>query len=198
MKLFYSPPSPYSSKVRMAARHLDLPLQEIATDTGSKPRDLLAANPLGKIPTLVLEDGTALFDSRVIMSELDRLAPGTLYPADPAAGREARRLEAVGDGLCDAMLAIVYDKRMRPEEKWHRPWQDAQWDKVVRTLDWLDGSAPSGGGPLDAGRFALAAALGYADLRFPDRNWRDGRPALAGFLERFAAECPGWEDARPQ
>lgn len=188
--LLYSSASPYSAKVRMAARHLDLPVDAETVTTGEEPDVLIKANPLGKIPTLTLDDGTALFDSRVIMGELDRMSDHGLYPRNRDRRRAAERLEAAADGLCDALLAQAYERRMRPQEKVHTPWLDYQARKAGRTFDWLESEVPALRGRLHGGHFALAAALGYADLRFAGLNWRRGRPRLRRFVSRFADAFP--------
>ena len=198
MKLLFATPSPYSSKVRMAARHLGLDIEGVPTKTGEDASDLHAANPLGKIPTLILDDGTAVFDSRAIMQELNRIERNALYPTGRAKRRTVERLEALADGMCDAMLAIVYDKRFRPEEKQHRDWQEMQWAKVVRALDHLEENPVRVASRLHAGHFALAAALGYADLRHGERNWSKGRPKSRRFMRRFADVFPHWDELKPQ
>ena len=198
MKLLYAAPSPYSSKVRMAARHLGLAVEDVATQTGPESDALNAANPLGKIPCLVLDDGSALFDSRAIMQEFNRVERNRLFPSGADKRRAAERLEALADGMCDAMLAIVYDKRFRPESKQHEPWHDMQWEKVSRSLDWLEANPVRVTNRLHGGQFALASALGYADLRFEDRNWRRGRPKTRRFLDRFAEQFGAWEELKPQ
>lgn len=182
----------------MAARHLGLELKGIPTKTGPDADELNASNPLGKIPTLLLDDGTALFDSRVIMHEMNRIERNRLYPTARAKRRTVERLEALADGMCDAMLAIVYDKRHRPEEKQHEEWQEMQWTKVVHTLDWLERNPVRLASRLHAGHFALAAALGYADLRHGERNWSRGRPKTKRFQRRFAEVFPHWDELRPQ
>ena len=197
MKLYYATPSPYSAKVRMAAYHIGLDYEPVPTKTGPDAAELMAANPLGKIPTLVLPDGTAVYDSRAIMQELNRQVRNGLFPSLHAKRQAAERLEALADGMCDAMLAIVYDRRMRPEEKQHEPWQETQWEKVERALNELERNPPRVTSRLHGGHFALAAALGYAELRHADRNWSRGRPKLRRFLNRFAQTFPAWEDLRP-
>src|SRR5690606_27436933 len=122
MKIFYSSASPYSTKVRMAAHFAGLDAQPVATDTNADPAELLAANPLGKIPTLVTDEGLAVYDSRAIMTYIDRQTKGTLYPRNAAKRTEVDVLEATADGICDSLLAIVYERRFRPEEKIHQPW----------------------------------------------------------------------------
>ena len=198
MKLLFATPSPYSSKVRMAARYLELDIEDVPTQTGPDADELTALNPLGKIPTLVLDDGTSVFDSRAIMQEMNRMVRNGLYPTARAKRLRQERLEATADGMCDAMLAIVYDKRFRPEEKQHEDWQEMQWDKVARALDWLEQDTPRVAARLHGGHFALAAALGYADLRHSERNWSRGRPKLRRFMTRFAERFPAWEELRPQ
>ena len=182
----------------MAARHLEIELDEVPSQTGPQGPELTNHNPLGKIPTLVLDDGEPIFDSRAIMLELNRQVRNGLFPTAAAKRRAAERLEAVADGMCDCMLAIIYDRRFRPEEKQHEPWQEAQWQKVERTLDWLEADTPRATQRLTAGHFALAAALGYADLRHPERNWSRGRPKLRRFMTRFAEFFPAWDELKPQ
>jgi len=87
----------------------------------------------------------------------------------------------------EAAVVSVYEKRVRPEEFWYRPWLDAQWAKVCRALDVLDARWMSHlHGPLDMGQIAVACALGYLDFRHPDKPWREGRDALAAWEARFA------------
>ena len=134
MKLHYAKPSPYSSKVRMAARHLGLAVEDVPTQTGPEADELNAANPLGKIPCLVLDDGTAVFDSRAIMQEMNRMERNRLFPSGKDKRRAAERLEALADGMCDAMLLMVYEGRYRPEEKRHEDWVEMQWsDRSCRS-----------------------------------------------------------------
>lgn len=197
-RLLYSPASPYASKVRMAAAWLELPLETEAVTTTDEPGLLIDNNPLGKIPTLVFEDGSALFDSRAIMQEFDRMSGRRLYPRNAQKRMEAERLEALGDGICDTLLAQVYEHRFRPAEKVHQPWLDMQARKTARGLDWLNANAPRVTSKLTGGQFAVAAMLGYLDLRFPDLNWQRGRPKLKRFRDRFAAQFPDYETLKPK
>ena len=200
MKLLFANPSPYSAKVRLSAALAGIEIEAVPTATADEPAELLDANPLGKIPTLILEDGFALYDSRAIVREIDRRSPGTLFPTgDGAARRETERLESLGDGLCDCMLAIVYDRRTRPEDKWHLPYQEKQWEKVSRGLDWLDRTVDEREGrAIDAGTISLLSALGYADLRHPRRRWRASRHVLAAEFDRLTTAIPDWEALKPQ
>ena len=195
MKLFYSSLSPYSTKVRMAALYAGLPAESVVVDTNADPAELLAANPLGKIPTLLTDDGLAVYDSRAIMNYIDRQTRGSLYPRNSVKRTEVDVLEATADGVCDSLLAIVYERRARPEEKIHQPWIDRQWQKVERALDHLEANMPRLGKKPNAGLFALAALLRYIDLRFAG-NWQRGRPKLKRFLSRFEAVFPDYAQFR--
>ncbi|TCD14326.1 glutathione S-transferase family protein [Oricola cellulosilytica] len=195
--LLYSPASPYSAKVRMAVAWLGLDIDNKIVNTSVEPPDLVDNNPLGKIPTLVLNDGAALFDSRAIMQELDRMSGKRLFPRNAEKRREAEKLEALADGICDCLLAQIYEKRFRPEEKVHQPWLDLQARKAERGLDWLEENAPRVTVKLHGGQFAMAAMFGYLDLRFEELNWRRGRPKLRRFEQRFAARFDQYERLKP-
>jgi glutathione S-transferase len=185
MKLLYSPASPYSAKVRMAARHLGIEIAEVRTDTNAAPSELVDNNPLGKIPVLIRDDQPPIYDSVAIMHFLDRKSGGKLYPKKDDKRTEAEVLEALCDGLMDSLLTIIYERRSRDEEKVHQPWIDKQWQKVVRGLDYLEGNLPKTGKKLHGGHFALAALIGYLDLRF-NGQWAEGRPELASWPDVFA------------
>jgi glutathione S-transferase len=192
MKILYSPASPYSTKVRMAAHYAGFAAESELTDTTSNPPDLIASNPLGKIPTLVLDDGSAVFDSSVIMHYIDRETGGMLYPRNPQKRVQAEVMEALCDGICDSLLAIVYEKRFHPPEKVHEPWIERQWQKVERGLDHLDANLPKTGAKLHAGHFALAATLRYIELRFAG-EWQIGRSKLKTWPEKFEAQFPDYK-----
>jgi glutathione S-transferase len=170
----------------MAAAYLDVALDQQSVVTSDEPVQLLSANPMGKIPTLVLDVGFAIFDSRSIMQEIDRIGGKKLYPRNADKRRLVERLEAAGDGLSDVLVAQIYERRYRPEEKVHQGWIDKQAEKARRSFDWLEANLMPIRGKLNGGQFAVAAALSYADLRFPENNWRRGRPKLKRFEQRFA------------
>ena len=179
MKLLFAPASPYSSKVRMAARHLGIELEEIRVNTAENPSELLNANPLGKIPTLVAADGTAIFDSRAIMQYLHRASDKRLYPKKTEKRTEAEVLEALADGIADCLLTIVYEKRFRPPELVSQDVIERQWAK------------------LHGGHFALAATLGYLMLRFPG-DLEKGRAALTEWPAKFAKAFEPYPALRPK
>lgn len=197
MKLLCSPTSPFSSKVRMAARHLGLEITEIRVDTNAGPAILVDNNPLGKIPTLLTDDGVSIFDSIAIMHYFDRLKKGALYPSKKGKRTDAEVLEALCDGVCDCLLAIVYERRFRDEEKVHQPWIDRQWKKVETALNYLAANAPKLGKKLHGGHFALAATIGYLDLRFKGQ-WEEDHAELIGWLREFEKTFDGYEQLKPQ
>jgi len=188
-KILYSPTSPYSAKVRMAAAYAGIPLEAVVVDTNSQPPELTGPNPLGKIPTLVTDQGQGIYDSRTITQYLNRLSGNTLFPRNPAKRLEAEMLEALADGVCDCLLAHVYERRMRPAEKVHQPWLDLQWSKAMRAFDLLNANPPKLSKKITAGHIALRACLGYIDLRFPGQ-WEKGRAKLKRWAARFDAKFP--------
>ncbi|MDK9695034.1 MAG: glutathione S-transferase family protein [Siculibacillus sp.] len=193
-----SPPSPFGRKVKIAAAELGLSGEiEIRLADTTDPEDSLRhENPLGKIPTLILEDGTVLFDSRVILEWLDwKAGGGVILPTDPGPRFAALRLQALADGLADAALLIVYESRARTETERSLSWLAHQQGKIDRTLAALDAEPPTIDAPLTVGTIALACALGYLDLRHGGR-WRESHPRLVAWLDGFAARVPAFEKTR--
>ncbi len=120
-QILYSPASPYSAKVRMAAHYAGIPFESVIVNTSAEPETLIQVNPLGKIPTLVTDDGKAVFDSRAITQYLNRVSGNKLFPRNAEKRTDAERYEAIADGLCDVLLAHVYERRMPPERKFINP-----------------------------------------------------------------------------
>jgi glutathione S-transferase len=192
-----SPASPFGRKVKIAAIELGLMdrIEIVAADTNDPGEPLRQQNPLGKIPTLVLEDGTTLFDSRVIVEYLDHLAGGDrLFPSGDTRFQQLR-LQALADGLCDAALLQVYEIRFRPEDGRNAAWVANQAGKVTRTLTALEVMPPAYGDRPQIGEIALACGLGYLDLRF-EGKWRAEYPKLVAWLDTFAAKVPAFEATR--
>lgn len=197
MKLLFSPASPFSSKVRMAAHYLDLELTEVRVDTNAGPAILVDNNPLGKIPVLLTDDGFSIFDSRGINHYFDRLKGKKLYPSKETKRTEAEVLEALCDGACECLLAIVYERRFRTEEKIFQPWIDRQWMKVSRTLDHLSVEQPKIGKKLHGGHFALATLIGYLQLRFAGQ-WEAQHGELVDWARAFEKAFPAYADLKPK
>ncbi len=196
-KLLYSPPSPYSAKLRMAARHAGIEYEGLVTDTDAAPAILRDNNPLGKIPVFVPDDGPGIYDSRVIMQHFNRMTGNALFPRNAEKRTDAERLEALADGISDCLLAHVYERRARPEEKIHQPWLDLQWSKVIRALDELNANPPKLPKKIHAGHIALRATLGYLSLRFGGQ-WERGRSKLVRWAKRFDEAHPALAELLPK
>jgi glutathione S-transferase len=194
MKLFWSPRSPFVRKV-MIVLHETGQLADVALERQvvamSKPNDVvLAANPLNKIPTLVLDDGQVLFDSRVICEFLDRRHDGErLFPEDPVACFTALTRQSLGDGLMDLLLIWRnwYQERGLVFDDTQDPYIAAFHRKARTTLDFLDRLAPDLAGALSIGHVSIGCALGLLDFRWPDLDWRTGRPAITAWYREFSS-----------
>ena len=198
MILRSSPASPFGRKVKMALSVLGMldRVDVVNADTTSPSDSIRAQNPLGKIPALILEDGTAVYDSRVIVDCLDGMdGRGILVP--PAQRLLVLRQQALADGLMDAAILQMYEKRFRPPEHHVQSWLDHQQGKVERALAFAEASlsAPGTGVP-HIGEIAQAAALGYLDFRFAGA-WRAGHPKLVAWLEDFARRTPSFAATTP-
>lgn len=193
MKLLGSPTSPYVRKVRIVLAEKKLEYKFIVEDPWSDPAALNAANPLGKVPCLVLEGGDALFDSRVIVEYVDTLSPvGRLIPEKGRERAEVRTWEALADGLLDAAILARLEATWPGRDDTQRcgAWIDRQMAKVdasVRALAdglgeraWFIGLYPS------LADIAVGCALGYLDFRFPQIDWRTPHPNLARLAQKLA------------
>ena len=189
MKLFWSSRSPFARMVVAAAHELGIAERislERVVVSGSAPNgDVLARNPLGQIPTLLLPDGSALFDSAVILEYLDlHHGPHRLLPASAEERLAVLRLQALGDGLMENSVRRLGERTRGPlgserHAEGHRV-------KIGRTLDWLE----AGVGQLasvNAGTLAIACGLGHLDFRFAEDGWREGRPRLDAWFATFSA-----------
>jgi glutathione S-transferase len=189
MQLIQAPASPFARKARVVIHETGLSgrVEEVPVATTPLAQDptLVRANPLGKIPALIRDDGPTIYDSRVITRYLDAIASSGLYP--PGRIWEILTLEAMADGIMEAALAITYEKRFREELMRSEDLMRGQRDRVSRALDVLcDRWMSHLGGHLNIGQIGIACALGYLDLRHGDMRWRDGRNILADWYARFA------------
>ena len=188
MRLIASPPSPFVRKVRVLLIEAGLTdrvevVNLVTTPLDTEPR-AAAANPLGKIPALIREEGATLYDSRVITRYLDHLAGGGFYP--DARLWEVLTLEATAEGIMEAAVLMTYETRFRPEDMQYAPWLEAQWSKIARALDAIEGRWMSHlAGTLDMSHIALGCALAYLDFRQAARDWRAGHTALAEWHARL-------------
>lgn len=172
MKLYYSGTSPFVRKVLILAHEVGLrdvirPVSVTLSPT-APDADLSRKNPLGKIPVLELDDGSALYDSRVICEYLDGLHGGPRrLPESGSARFDVLRVQALADGVADAAVLVRYESFLRPEALRWADWTRGQCDKVVAGLAALEAELPSFGALLDLGQIAALAALGYLELRRP-------------------------------
>jgi glutathione S-transferase len=199
MILRSSPASPFGRKVRIAISLLDFDgaVKVEAADTSDVNDSVRQQNPLGKIPVLIDEDGTAFYDSRVILDYLDtRAGGGKIVPRDDKKRLAALRLQALCDGILDASILTVYEGRWRKPDGHEPKWLEHQAGKVTRGLAALEASPP----PLDPlptiGQIALACVLGYRDFRFAG-TWRKDHPRLVAWLDNFAARVPAFAATKP-
>lgn len=189
MQLLVSPASPFVRKCRVLIREVDLvgTVEEVIVSTSplASSDAVIAANPLGKIPALIRDDGPAIYDSRVITRFLDHMAGSNLYPASRI--WEMLTLEATADAIMDATVSMAYETRLRPEAEQSSAWVEAQWGKAVRAIAAVNSRWMSHlTGPLTIGQIGVACALSYIDLRHNARNWRDGNDMLAVWYAEFS------------
>jgi glutathione S-transferase len=196
MLLRSAAPSPFGRKVQIVLSVLGFGDDvKIGPADTMDPRDSIREqNPLGKIPALIVEDGTVYYDSRVILEYLDhRAGGGMIMPRDANQRFAALRLQALCDGILDASILTIYEGRWRALEKHEAKWLDYQAGKVQRALAVLE-AAPPALAPTalpSVGQIALACALGYRDFRFGG-TWRADHPRLVAWLDDFAARVPAF------
>jgi|TARA_B110000208_G_scaffold191993_1_gene261574 glutathione S-transferase len=182
MKLLYTPNSPYARKVRVVAieKHMEMQLQEVVLGDADSP--LLQHNPLGKVPTLVLNDNVALYDSRVIVEYLAARRPvNQLLPDENKLKVEVMRWEALADGVCDAAVAIVLEYR-KPEAEQSAATLKKQWLKVDNGLAALNKDISKKkwcvNETFSLADIAVGCLLGFVDLRLKQLNWQSRYPNL--------------------
>jgi glutathione S-transferase len=190
MKLHWSPRSPFVRKVMIVAHELGLVerltcVRTVAATT--RPHaELMQDNPLSKIPTLVLDDGTVLYDSRVICEYLDGLHSGRkLFPADPKARMLALRRQALGDGALDFLL-LLRNERERPQPS--QPHLSTYATKKAAVLGAFEQEADAlAASDFDIGHIGIGGALCYLDFRYADEPWRHAHPKIAKWHAEFCA-----------
>jgi len=189
LKLLYSPTSPYARKVRVVLAEKKIECQSVEMSPWTPDTRVPEFNPLGKIPVLMLDDDTALYDSRVIVEYLDDVSPVSRLIPDPARQRiVVRRWEALADGMCDAAIGIVLERR-RPPAQQSPEYIERQQRKLAAGLaemsrelgdrTWCNGET------FTLADIAAGCLLGYLDLRHPDIDWRSEYPNLAKHAEKL-------------
>ncbi len=191
MKLIGSLASPYVRKVRIVMAEKKLDYEFVLDDVWSPDSTISLSNPLGKVPCLVMEDGGAMFDSRVIVEYLDTMSPvGRLIPGSGRERASIKCWEALADGVLDAGILVRLERTQRPAERQSDAWVERQLGKVRSGI----GAMASGLGdhPYCAARqfsladIAVGCALGWISFRFPEITWRDDHPNLARLFERLS------------
>ena len=189
MKLRYSLNSPFVHKVVVQAIEtgINSRVEQVPTQTTDPASGLTSENPLGKIPSLTLDDGSHLYDSPVICEYLDTLHAGEkMFPAAGPARWTALRRQALADGMMDASVARRGES-LRPDGGKSAAGMEAQRKKVVAGLDALEAEADHLGNGIDIGLISIGCALGYLDFRFAAEDWRKDHPKLARWFETFAS-----------
>ncbi|SEP50217.1 Glutathione S-transferase [Methylobacterium sp. ap11] len=187
MKIYYSPASPYVRKVMVVAHELGLAdrIERLPSAAGPVQRDatIRRYNPIGQVPTFFTDDATVLYDSRVICEYLDDLGGGHFFGTGTERWRNLIDA-ALGDGLLGAALLARYEAVLRPESLRWADWSRGQIEKVTDAVDHMEGM--NLGARLDIGTVTFGCGLGYLDFRFPELDWRTGRPRLASWYADFA------------
>uniref|UniRef100_UPI0025FE8DE1 glutathione S-transferase N-terminal domain-containing protein n=1 Tax=Thiobacillus sp. TaxID=924 RepID=UPI0025FE8DE1 len=189
MKLVTSLTSPYGRKVRVVLAEKRIPFKLQVENPWQPDSPVLAVNPLGKVPVLVLEDGESVFDSRVIVEYLDHVSPvAHLIPGEPKSRMMVRGVDALADGVTDAAVAIFYEKK-RPADKQSTDWLTLQEKTLFRGLEALSealGEKPWYlGNSMTLADVACGCMLGYLNLRFPEIDWRGAHPNLAKLFDKL-------------
>lgn len=200
MKLFSSPASPFVRKVTLTAaiKGLSGQITQVFPDATKGDAALSAANPLGRLPALVTDQGVTIADSHVICEYLDQIGSGpVLIPKSGDARWQTLTLASLGDGLLECALLMVYERRYRPENMVVQSWLDRQTSKINAALAQLEAHPPTWGAAPDYGHLTLACALGYLDFRHAGA-WRKGHPKLVAWLDGFAAAVPAFGATAPK
>lgn len=200
MKLLSSGSSPFVRKINLCAavKGVAGDIEAVKVDTNADDQTLFGANPLGKIPALILDDGTAIFDSPVICEYLDSLAASPkLIPDNGPERWRVLTLAALADGILDAGVLLVYEGRYRPAEMRVQSWCDRQHEKINRTVSHLESTTGAFSGTPDYATITMACALGYLDFRL-DGAWRGSARGLVKWLDDFAAAVPAYGATKPE
>jgi len=192
MKLIGNYTSPFVRKVRIVAAEKRMEYDWELQMPWAEDTQIADYNPLGKIPVLVLDDGSLLFDSRVICEFLDNVSPiAKLLPQGNRPRMEVKLWEALADGVMDAAILARLEQRRKKKTEQNQAWIERQMAKVERGLDAMEADFAKAAGPWCCGHnftladVAVAACTGFIDFRYPELEWRKERPHLARLAERL-------------
>ncbi|MFZ6638706.1 glutathione S-transferase [Undibacterium sp. TC4M20W] len=202
MKLIGSITSPFVRKVRVVMAEKKLDYVFVQENVWAADSTIQQSNPLGKVPCLLMEDGGAMFDSRVIVEYIDTLTPvGKLIPSQGRERVEVKCWEALADGIMDAAILVRLEKTLRPAEQQSQEWIDRQMSKVHAGLksmsSGLGDTAFCTGNHLTLADISVACALGWLGFRFPEIDWRGDYPNLAKLFDKLS-ERASFKDTLPQ
>lgn len=191
MKLLGSLPSPYVRKVRIVMSEKKLEYEFVLEDVWSPDTKIAEANPLGKVPCLIMEDGGAMFDSRVIVEYLDTMSPvGKLLPASGRERASVKCWEALADGVLDAAVLVRLERTQRPAEKQSDAWIERQLGKIRTGLNamsmGLGDSLFCVGTHISLADIAVGCTLGWLAFRFPEIHWREDHPNLGRLFDKLS------------
>ena len=201
MRLIIARPSPYARKVRVALIEKSCDCEIIVDNPWLPDAQVSEANPLGKVPALLLEDGEVVHDSKVIIEYLETLGmPPALIPGEPQQRVAHKQIEALADGVCDAVVLIALEGA-RPEDKRSEAWLERQRKKVAEAVSELErllgGKEWFTNSGFGLAEVATVCALDYVDFRYPDYQWRTYAPGLIGLHERLSAR-PSFSTTMPE
>lgn len=203
MKLVGSLTSPYVRKIRVQLQEKEIPFEFVLENVWEESSRIADHNPLSKVPCLILDGGQTVFDSLVISGTLEYMMPTIpLLPADPRMRALVRTMESLGQGICDAAIAKMLEKRFHEEDKVSQAWLDRQQSKIDHALAWLSQQIKTTPGFYLTEHFSLAdisigCALFYLDFRMPELTWRHHYPEIAEYAERIAHR-PSFENTKPE
>ena len=200
MKLIGSHTSPFARKVRIVLAEKKIDYEFVIDSPWTEDSKVPDINPLGKIPVLVLDDNTPLFDSRVIVEYIDNVTPNNkLFPAPNRERTEVKRWEALADGLLDAAVSALLEGK-RPKKEQSTGWIERQRGKVMRSLDFMANELGDKsfcmGTHISMADMAVGTALGYLLFRFPDIAWQESHPNLAKLYGKLMLR-PSFADTVP-
>ena len=202
MKLIGSSASPYVRKVRIVMAEKKLDYDFVQENVWAADTTIMHSNPLGKVPCLVMEDGGAMFDSRVIVEYIDTLTPVCkLIPANSRERAEVKCWEALADGVSDAGILVRLEKSLRPADKQSAEWTERQMGKVHAGLKamsvGLGETAYCAGASYSLADVAVGCTLGWLAFRFPEITWRGDYSNLARLFDKLS-ERQSFKDSAPQ
>lgn len=201
MKLIIAKPSPYARKARIALLEKRIDCDIIIDNPWLQETNVAKANPLGKVPALLLDDGGVVHDSKVIVEYLETLGvPPVLIPNDPLQRIAHKQIEAIADGICDSIVLIALEGT-RPADKRSEVWLKRQRSKIIAGVAELErqlaGRECFTGADFGLAEIASICALDYIDFRYPRYDWRTQAPGLVGLHDRLS-QRPSFADTMPQ